>query len=114
MQNYRGSFASEYYIRFALLLQRKETKGQPTTKNNDIKTTLKTLFKRQVMVSPLAVPKIVCSLFTSHNFDRYANSHSLHPPQAAVVSLAPSLSAKADRDDKNCSIFIFCEAHSEL
>ena len=45
------------------------------------------------MLSPLAVPKIVCSLFTSHNFDRYANSHSLHRPQDAVVFLAPSLFA---------------------
>ena len=37
---------------------------------------------------PLAVPKIVCSLFTSHNFDRYANKHSLFPPQEAVVCVA--------------------------
>jgi len=42
---------------------------------------------------PLAVPKILCSLFASQNFDRYANSHSLHPPLAAVVFLAPSLFA---------------------
>ncbi len=47
------------------------------------------------MLSPLAVPKIVCSLFTSHNFDRYANSHSLHRPQDAVVFLA--LSPYAER-----------------
>ena len=40
---------------------------------------------------PLAVPKILCSLFASQNFDRYANSHSLYPPLAAVVFLAPSL-----------------------
>ncbi len=33
---------------------------------------------------PLAVPKIVCSLFASHNFDRCAISASLYPPQAAV------------------------------
>ena len=31
----------------------------------------------------LAVPKIVCLLFASHNFDRYAISPLLHPPQAA-------------------------------
>jgi hypothetical protein len=37
---------------------------------------------------PLAVPKIVCLLFASHNFDRCANSHSLYPPLAAVVLLA--------------------------
>ena len=39
-------------------------------------------------LSPLAVPKIVCSLFASHNFDRYANSHSLYRPPGAVVLLA--------------------------
>ena len=44
--------------------------------------------------NPLAVPKIVCSLFTSHNFDRYANSHSLYPPQAAVVFLARAFVAR--------------------
>ena len=37
---------------------------------------------------PLAVPKIACSLFASHNFDRCAYEHSLHPPQAAVVLIA--------------------------
>ena len=37
---------------------------------------------------PLVVPKIVCSLFTSHNFDHCANTHSLHRPQGAVVLLA--------------------------
>ena len=41
------------------------------------------------VVSPLVVPKIVCSLFTSHNFDHYVNSHSLYRPQGAVVFLAP-------------------------
>ena len=34
------------------------------------------------------MPKIVCSLFTLHNFNRYANSHSLYRPQGAVVFLA--------------------------
>ncbi len=48
------------------------------------------------MLSPLVVPKIVCSLLTSHNFDHCANSHSLHPPPAAVVFLAP-LFRKRDR-----------------
>ena len=44
------------------------------------------------------VPKIVCSLFTSHNFDHYANSHSLYRPQGAVVFLAlPPASGKEDR-----------------
>ncbi len=38
---------------------------------------------------PLAVPKILCSLFASQNFDRYANKHSLHRPQDAVVFVAP-------------------------
>ena len=37
---------------------------------------------------PLAVPKIVCLLFASHNFDRYAYKHSLNPPLAAVVLIA--------------------------
>ena len=45
------------------------------------------------------VPKIVRLLFTTHNFDHCANSHSLYRPQGAVVFL-PSLSAKAYRDDK--------------
>ena len=49
---------------------------------------------------PLAVPKIVCSLFASHNFDRYANSHSLHPSQAAVVLLAHLLFAEAKKRDR--------------
>ena len=49
---------------------------------------LERLLFRKIMSSPLAVPKIVCSLFTSHNFDRCANSHSLHRPQGAVVFLA--------------------------
>jgi hypothetical protein len=44
--------------------------------------------------NPLAVPKIVCSLITSHNFDRYANSHSLFPPLAAVVFLARAFVAR--------------------
>ena len=44
--------------------------------------------------NPLEVPKIVCSLFTSHNFDRYANSHSLFPPLAAVVFLARAFVAR--------------------
>ena len=43
------------------------------------------------MGSPLVVPEIVCSLFTSHNFDHCANSHSLYRPPGAVVFLAPSL-----------------------
>ena len=37
----------------------------------------------------LAVPKIVCSLFTSHNFDRCANKRSLHRPPDAVACVAP-------------------------
>ena len=59
------------------------------------------------MTSPLAVPKILCSLFASQNFDRYANSHSLHPPQAAVVFLAPSLFADANRDDRLRNTFTY-------
>ena len=51
------------------------------------------------MLSPLVVPKIVWSLFTSHNFDHYANSHSLYRPQGAVVFLAPSLWLR-HRDDE--------------
>ena len=57
------------------------------------------------MLSPLVVPKIVCSLFTSHNFDHYANSHSLHPPQAAVVFLAP-LFRKRDRLSQNFNFYL--------
>ena len=38
---------------------------------------------------PLAVPKILCSLFASQNFDRYANKRSLHRPQDAVACVAP-------------------------
>ena len=79
-------------------------------KNNHKKTThhqhkrinssLENLLLREEILSPLVVPKIICSLFTSHNFDHCANSHSLYRPQGAVVFLAPSLSAKAYRDDK--------------
>ena len=78
------------FIYYCSQQQRVIFKGQPTTKVCN-KTTLGTLFQRVVTISPLAVPKIVCSLFTSHNFDRCANSHSLHRPQDAVVFLAPSL-----------------------
>jgi len=39
--------------------------------------------------SPLVVPKILCSLFASQNFDHYANSHSLYRPQGVVVFVAP-------------------------
>ena len=70
---------------------------RPVLFNN---STLETIFKRQVTVSPLAVPKIVCSLFTSHNFDRYANSHSLYRPQGAVVLLAHLLFAEAKKRDR--------------
>ncbi len=56
---------------------------------NIVTTRLRVYHK--IMLSPLVVPKIVCSLLTSHNFDHYANSHSLHRPQGAVVFLAPSL-----------------------
>ena len=35
---------------------------------------LESLLFREIISSPLAVPKIVCSLFTSHNFDRCASS----------------------------------------
>ena len=36
----------------------------------------------------LAVPEIVRSLFTSHNFDRYANKRSLPRPQDAFACVA--------------------------
>ena len=52
--------------------------------------------------SPLVVPKIVCSLFTSHNFDHCANSHSLYRPQGAVVLLALS-----NREVEHTTIFLF-------
>ena len=39
---------------------------------------------------PLVVPKIVCSLFASHNFDHWRLSCSLHPPQAAVTLKLPN------------------------
>ena len=42
---------------------------------------------------PLAVPEIVCSLSTSHNFDRCANKRSLHRPQDAVACVAQSKQA---------------------
>ena len=42
---------------------------------------------------PLAVPKIACSLFASHNFDRCAYEHSLYHPQDAVVFIAQSRQA---------------------
>ena len=62
--------------------------------------------------NPLAVPKIVCSLFTSHNFDRYANSHSLNPPLAAVVFLARAFVARvrvlvASRNKKDTQLGVF-------
>ena len=49
---------------------------------------LESLLFREFVLSPLVVPKIVCLLFTTHNFDHCANSHSLHRPQGAVVFLA--------------------------
>ena len=61
------NFNKKSLARILLFLKNNKTKGGPC---------------------PLAVPKIVCSLFASHNFDRYANSHSLFPPPAAVVFLA--------------------------
>ena len=37
---------------------------------------------------PLAVPKILCLLIATQNFDRCANKSSLHPPPAAVGYVA--------------------------
>ena len=51
------------------------------------------------------VPKIVCSLLTSHNFDHYANSHSLYPPLAAVVFLALSLRREVELSRYNYFIY---------
>ena len=56
---------------------------------------------------PLVVPKIVCSLFTSHNFDHCANSHSLHRPQGAVVFLALPISSKMKQGCKASQHFNF-------
>ena len=56
------NFNPQLLARILLFLKNNKTKGGPC---------------------PLAVPKIVCSLFASHNFDRYAISPLLHPPQAA-------------------------------
>ncbi len=48
-------------------------------------------------------------LFVANDFDHCANSHSLHPPPAAVVFLAP-YSAELNRDEKLSHHFNFCEA----
>ena len=40
-------------------------------------------------LSPVAVPKILCLLFASQNFDRCHSLSSLYLPQAAVASLPP-------------------------
>ena len=58
----------------------------------------------------LAVPKIVCLLFASHNFDRYAISPLLHPPQAAcglnvTNSATPAnINAKCKVQSAKCKI----------
>ena len=56
--------------------------------------------------SPLVVPKILCSLFASQNFDHYANSHSLYRPQGAVVFVAPFRFTKK-RDNISTTFTLF-------
>ena len=85
-----------YISRLKIYLYKKLTQGGPPLLSQRGRPSisifsLESLLFRKIMSSPLAVPKIVCSLFTSHNFDRYANSHFLYRPQGAVVFLAPSL-----------------------
>ena len=47
-----------------------------------------TLIFTRTVPALLRYPKLFARIH-SHNFDRYANSHFLHPPPAAVVFLAP-------------------------
>ena len=60
-----------------------------------------TLIFTRTVPALLRYPKLFARIH-SHNFDRYANSHSLHPPPAEVVFLAPS--KEGTLPFKTCSI----------
>ena len=78
-----------YVVRF--IDDGKSERGDPPPRNLILIHAWNFILIENNVMCPLAVPKILCSLFASQNFDRYANSHSLYPPLAAVVFLAPSL-----------------------